>query len=90
MGCCKNALQQINNKKKILIEDGIYHCIGYSVINYKIDEKIGSLPKRVTSVIYLLHFTEDYCRQPATVYIKGLELYSITWNLFCKSCGRAS
>ena len=80
----RNALQQINNKNKNIDRRWDYHCIGYSVINYKIDDqKIGSLVKQKGNKIsvdllatFLPRIVVDSLL--TVVYKSGLELYSIT------------
>ena len=84
MGCCKKCASTNNNKGiKISIKMD-YYCIGYSVVNYKIDDqKIGSLIKQKGNKIgvdllatFLPRIVVDSLL--TVVYKSGLELYSIT------------
>lgn len=80
----RNALQQINKNYKKIDKRWDYHCIGYSVVNYKIDDqKIGSLIKqkgKKISIDLLATFLPRIVVDSllTVIYKIGLELRSIT------------
>jgi len=86
------ALRQINGESKDKYSGSDYHCIGYSVVNYKIDDqKIGNLFKQKGKKIgvtilatFLPRIVVDSLL--TVIYESGLELQSITLEPIAASC----